>query len=55
MKKGVGAFLLDPLSVASVIGYFWAKYNEIANIRIISRCKTADVSPEMLREELVYV
>jgi len=55
VKKGVGAFLLDPLSVASVIGYFWAKYNEIANIRIISRCKTADVSPEMLREELVYV
>jgi len=55
IKKGVGAFLLDPLSVASVIGYFWAKYNEITNIRIISRCKTADVSPDLLREELVYV
>jgi V/A-type H+-transporting ATPase subunit C len=55
IKKGVGAFLLDPLSVASVIGYFWAKYNEITNIRIISRCKTADISPDHLREELVYV
>jgi V/A-type H+/Na+-transporting ATPase subunit C len=55
IRKGVGAFLLDPLSVASVIGYFWAKYNEITNIRIISRCKTADVSPDILREELVYV
>jgi V/A-type H+-transporting ATPase subunit C len=55
IKKGVGAFLLDPLSVASVIGYFWAKYNEITNIRIISRCKTADILPEHLREELVYV
>jgi V/A-type H+/Na+-transporting ATPase subunit C len=55
IKKGVGTFLLDPLSVASVIGYFWAKYNEITNIRIISRCKTADFPVENLKEELVYV
>jgi V/A-type H+/Na+-transporting ATPase subunit C len=55
IKKGVGAFLLDPLSVGSVIGYFWAKYNEITNIRIISRCKTADFPIEHLKEELVYV
>lgn len=55
VQKGVGAFLGDPLSVASVIGYFWAKYNEITNIRIISRCKTADFSVEQLKEELVYV
>jgi V/A-type H+-transporting ATPase subunit C len=55
IKKGVGAFLLDPLSVASVIGYFWAKNNEITNIRIISRCKTADFPVEDLKEELVYV
>jgi V/A-type H+/Na+-transporting ATPase subunit C len=55
IKKGVGAFLFDPLSVGSVIGYFWAKYNEITNIRIISRCKTADFPVENLKEELVYV
>ncbi len=55
VQKGVGAFLGDPLSVASVIGYFWAKYNEITNIRIISRCKTADFPLEQLKEELVYV
>lgn len=55
IKKGVSAFLLDPLSVASVIGYFWAKYNEVTNIRIISRCKTTDLSEETLKEELVYV
>lgn len=53
--KGVWAFHFDPLSVASVIGYFWAKYNEITNIRIISRCKTSDLSEETLREELTYV
>lgn len=55
IKKGAGAFLLDPLSVASVIGYFWAKYNEITNIRIIARCKTADVPVDLLKEELIYV
>lgn len=55
IRRGAGAFLLDPLSVASVIGYFWAKYNEITNIRIISRCKTADLPAEHLREELIYV
>jgi V/A-type H+/Na+-transporting ATPase subunit C len=55
IKKGVAVFLLDPLSIATVIGYLWAKYNEITNIRIISRCKTADFPVEHLREELVYV
>jgi V/A-type H+/Na+-transporting ATPase subunit C len=55
IRKGAGAFLLEPLSVASVVGYFWAKYNEITNIRIISRCKTADFPVEHLKEELVYV
>jgi V/A-type H+-transporting ATPase subunit C len=55
VQKGVGLFRADPLSVASLIAYFWAKYNEITNIRIISRCKTADFPVEHLREELVYV
>jgi V/A-type H+-transporting ATPase subunit C len=55
VQQGVRAFSGDPLSVASVIGYFWAKYNEIVNIRIISRCKTADFPIEQLKEELIYV
>jgi V/A-type H+-transporting ATPase subunit C len=55
IRKGVDAFFSDPLSVASVIGYFWAKYNEITNIRIISRCKTADFPLDQLKEELIYV
>jgi len=53
--QGAGSFSGDPLSVASLIGYFWAKYNEVTNIRVISRCKTADFPIESLREELVYV
>jgi V/A-type H+-transporting ATPase subunit C len=55
VQQGTKAFRSDPLSVASLIGYFWAKYNEITNIRIISRCKTADFPVEHLKEELVYV
>lgn len=55
VTKGISAFQGEPLSIASSIGYFWAKHNEMTNIRIISRCKTADLSEEDLREELVYV
>ncbi|HVP96446.1 V-type ATPase subunit [Methanoregula sp.] len=55
ISRGTRFFSGDPLSVSSLIGYFWAKYNEITNIRIIARCKTADFPVEHLREELVYV
>lgn len=55
VTEGTRSFLLDPLSIASLIGYFWAKYNEITNIRIISRFKTADFPVDHLKEELIYV
>jgi len=55
IREGAGSFRGDPLSVASLVGYFWAKYNEVTNIRIIARCKTADFPVERVREELVYV
>jgi V/A-type H+-transporting ATPase subunit C len=55
IKLGKSRFLGDPLSIAIPIGYIWAKYNEITNIRIIARCKTADVPEKELRGELVYV
>jgi len=55
IMKGLNAFYGDPLSIAIAIGYFWAKFNEITNIRVIARCKTADIPEESLREELFYV
>ena len=55
VKLGKSRFLGDPLSIAIPIGYIWAKYNEITNIRIIARCKTADIPEKELRGELVYV
>ena len=55
IKRGISRFLGDPLSIAIAVGYIWAKYNEIANVRIIARCKTADIPEKELRGELVYV
>jgi len=55
IRQGISRFLGDPLSIAIPIGYIWAKFNEVTNIRIIARCKTADVPEKELRGELVYV
>jgi len=55
IKRGISRYLGDPLSIAIAIGYIWAKYNEITNIRIIARCKTRDISEKEIREELIYV
>jgi V/A-type H+-transporting ATPase subunit C len=55
IKRGISRFLGDPLSIAIPIGYIWAKYNEITNIRIIARCKTADVPEKEIRGDLIYV
>ncbi len=55
LQKALSMFTGDPLSIALVIGYLWAKFNEITNIRIISRGKTEDVSEEALMGELVLV
>jgi V/A-type H+-transporting ATPase subunit C len=55
IRKGTGWFFGDPLSIAIAIGYVWAKFTEVTNIRIISRLKAADVAEKIIREELVHV
>ena len=55
IERGISRFFGDPLSIAVIVGYIWAKYNEITNIRIIARCKTAHFSEKEIREELIYV
>ncbi|HWQ66214.1 MAG TPA: V-type ATPase subunit [Methanospirillum sp.] len=52
---GARTFRGDPLSITIIIGYLWAKYNEIINLRIIARCKNAMITPEDMEAELVYV
>jgi len=55
LQKALSLFTGDPLSVALVIGYLWAKFNEITNIRIIAMCKTEYVPEKEVMEELVFV
>jgi V/A-type H+-transporting ATPase subunit C len=55
IRKGIGWFLGDPLSIAMAIGYVWAKFTEVTNIRIIARLKMADTPEKTIREELVHV
>lgn len=55
IRKGIRTLRGDPLSMSIVIGYLWAKFNEITNIRIIARCKNESISDEELQDELTYV
>jgi V/A-type H+-transporting ATPase subunit C len=56
IQRGVGWFLGgDPLSIAMAIGYVWAKFTEVTNIRIIARLRMADVPEKTIREELIHV
>ena len=55
LKHAVRLYRGDPLSVTVVIGYLWAKYTEIMNLRIIARCKDAYLPPENMEAEMIYV
>ena len=45
----------DPLSFTIVIGYLWAKLNEVTNIRVIARCREAGMPDELMESEIFYV
>ena len=55
IRKGTALFRGDPLSFTIVIGYIWAKLNEITNIRDISRCREAGMPDELMESEIFYV
>lgn len=55
IKKGIDMFKADPLSIALIIGYLSAKYNEMVNLRIIIRGKEAGMPSNKIREALVIV
>lgn len=55
IRHAIRLYRGDPLSVTIVIGYLWAKYTEIMNLRIIARCKNALIPPEDMEAEMVYV
>lgn len=55
IRKGIAMFRGDPLSFTIVIGYLWAKLNEVTNIRVIARCREAGMPDELMESEIFYV
>jgi len=55
IRKGVQMFKADPLSIALIIGYLTAKYNEVVNLRLLIRCKAVGMPAQRIREALVIV
>lgn len=54
-RNGIQIFRSNPLGGALTVGYLFAKQNEIVNIRIIARCKDANVPDAELEEEMMHV
>lgn len=55
VQKGAGMSAGDPLGVGIVVGYMWAKNNEITNLRIIVKGRTVGMPEKRIREELIFV
>lgn len=55
IRRTVRLFRGDPLSLASIIAYLWAKINEIVNIRIILRAKEVGMTPVAIKQSLVLI
>ncbi|HEB13051.1 MAG TPA: ATP synthase A1 subunit C [Actinobacteria bacterium] len=54
INANIRLFLADPLSVAVIIAFIWAKLNEIVNLRIILRGQNVGMPEEKIREALVF-
>ncbi len=55
VRKSIALFKADPLSIALIIAYIWAKFNEVVNLRIIIRGKSVGMPEKKIREALVLV
>jgi V/A-type H+-transporting ATPase subunit C len=55
MRNALAAGRGDPLGVGIVIGYLWAKQNEITNLRIIVKGRTVGMPSDRMRKELILV
>ncbi len=55
MRKALGLGVGDPLGVGVVVGYLWAKQNEITNLRIIVKGKAVGMPDNRVRGELILV
>lgn len=50
----VRLFRAEPLSVAIIIAYIWAKLNEVVNLRIVVRGQAVGMPEEKIRQALVF-
>lgn len=55
VRQAVKLFLADPLSSAMFIAYFYAKHNEVTNLRIIVRGKSVGMNEEEIKEAMIIV
>ena len=55
MRKALGLGTGDPLGVGVVVGYLWAKQNEITNLRIVVKGKSVGMPEARVRGELILV
>lgn len=55
IERANSLFKEYPLSIAPVIAYIWSKYNEVVNLRIVIRCKEADIPPEKIIKSFILV
>lgn len=52
-QQGINMWHGDPLSIATVIGYMWAKNAEVRNLRLIAYAVAGELPREAVREDLI--
>jgi V/A-type H+-transporting ATPase subunit C len=55
IKQGVAMSNVDVLGIGVIIGYMWAKHNEIINLRIVLRGKLMDQPPNSIAKDIYFV
>ena len=55
IKRAIALFRAEPLGIATIIAYLWAKTNEVVNLRIIARGKEAGMPKDRIKDSLVLV
>ncbi|MBN2404464.1 MAG: ATP synthase A1 subunit C [Coriobacteriia bacterium] len=55
MRRAFAAGQGEPLGVGIIIGYMWAKANEVTNLRIIVKGVSVGMPVERIKEELIIV
>jgi V/A-type H+-transporting ATPase subunit C len=55
MRRALAAGRGDPLGVGIIIGYLWAKQNEVTNLRIIVKGRSVGMPADRMRRELIVV